>query len=315
VGFAFQEIGVNYFWAKQYDSAQYYLRKSLKYPFRGNGFAIRCFNLADLFFQKQQYDSSLFYANLALKYPTTFYNQRECYRILANSEYQRGDFEKMGDYIHKYQDCTDSVRKLEVQSKARLLESLHNNDQETTGTKRSMIWMTSVFVLFLLFSSGVVYLLFQRNKLKKEQLEAYKQELNQKQEFVTRNIFQKIAEMRDSQAEIRRNASPEERERLDKELYEKCLHLSNWDAFSCEMNHAFSQIVDILQTDYAGITQKEIIWCCLHLLDVPTADRILLLNATPDSMYKLKQRLAQKMNLKSTKDLDRELKRISGLTA
>ncbi len=313
VGFAFQEIGVNYFWAKKYDSAHYYLRKSLKYPFRGNSYAIRCFNMADLFFQEQQYDSSLFYANLALKYPTTFYNQRECYRILANSEYQRGDFEKMGDYIHKYQDCTDSVRKLEVQSKVSLLESLHNNDQETTGTKRSMIWITSVLVLVLLFSVGGVYLLFKRNGFKKKQLEDYRKELTQKQEFVTQSLAKKIADTRESQVKARVKASPEERERLDKELYEKCLHLSNWEAFSCEMNHAFNQIVDVLQTDYAGITQKEIIWCCLHLLDVPNTDRILLLNGTPDSVYKLKQRLAQKMNLKSTKDLDSELKRISNV--
>ena len=115
------------------------------------------------------------------------------------------------------------------------------------------------------------------------------------------------------QTEARRSASPEERAELDKELYEKCLHLSNWDTFSCEMNHAFNQIVDVLQSDYSGITQKEITWCCLHLLDITNADRILLLNATTDSIYKLKQRLAQKMNLKSTKELDKELKRISNL--
>ncbi|MFT3751498.1 MAG: hypothetical protein QM800_00965 [Paludibacter sp.] len=311
VGYAFQEIGVNYFWAKQYDSAQYYLRKSLRYPRRGNNYAIRCFNLADLFFNKQQYDSALFYASLALKHPTTFYNQRDCYRVLANSEYQRGDFEKMGDYIHKYQDCTDSVRKLEVQAKVSLLESLHNNDQETTGTKRSMIWIASALVLALFFLGGTVYLLYRRNDMSRKQLEDYKKELSQKREFVSQSLSKKIANARESQAETRRNASAEERAKLDKELYEKCLRLSNWETFSCEMNHAFNQIVDALQTDYIGITQKEIVWCCLHLLDVPNADRILLLNATTDSVYKLKQRLAQRMNLKSTKELDAELKRIS----
>ncbi|MFT3751504.1 MAG: hypothetical protein QM800_00995 [Paludibacter sp.] len=220
----------------------------------------------------------------------------------------------MGVYLSKYQDCTDSVRKLEIQSKVSLLESLHKNDQETTGTKRSMIWITSVLVLVLLFLGGIVYLLFKRNGLKKKQLEDYKKELTQKQEFVTQSLSKKIADARESQAETRRNASAEERAKLDKELYEKCLRLSNWETFSCEMNHAFNQIVDALQTDYIGITQKEIIWCCLHLLDVPNADRILLLNATTDSVYKLKQRLAQKMNLKSTKELDAELKRISNQT-
>ena len=312
-GFAYQEIGINYYWAKQYDSAQFYLRRSLQFPFKGPNYSIRCFYLADLLYNCLQYDSAFCYAQLALKYPSNFFNQRDCYRILANTEYYQGDFEKMGFYMSKYQDCSDSVRKVEIQSKASLLENLHNNNQETTSTKRNMIWTVSMSVLVLLFLVVIVYLLFQRNKMKKSQLDVYKQELNQKQEFVNQSLYKKIAETRESQAEARRYASPAERTRLDKELYEKCLHLSNWDAFSCEMNHAFNQIVDVLQSDYSGITQKEITWCCLHLLDIPNADRILLLNATTDSLYKLKQRLAQKMNLGSTKELDAFLKVFANL--
>jgi tetratricopeptide (TPR) repeat protein len=312
-GFAFQEIGINYYWVKQYDSAQFYLRRSLQFPYTGPNYSIRYFYLADLLYNTAQYDSAFCYAQLALKYPSNFFNQRDCYRILANTKYHQNDFEKMGLYLSKYQDCTDSVRKIEIQAKVSMLESLHNNSQETTGTKRSMIWIVSMLVLVLLFSTIIVYFLIQRNKFKKRQLTAYKQELNQKQEFVNLSLHKKIAEAREAQSEARRNASPEERARLDKELYEKCLHLSNWDTFSCEMNHAFNQIVNVLQSSYSGITQKEITWCCLQLFDIPNADRILLLNATTDSMYKLKQRLAQKMNLASTKELDAELKRISNL--
>ncbi len=312
-GFLFQEIGINFFWIKKYDSAQYYLRESLKFPARGANFSIRCFYFADSWFNVAQYDSAFFYAQKSLKYPINSFCMRDCYRILANSEYQRKNFKAMNFYILKYQECVDSVRKIEAQSKVAMLEDLHNKSQETAETKRSMIWTTSVLVLVLLFSGGVVYFLFQRNSLKKNQLEDCKKELTQKQEFVTQNLSKKIADARESQAKKRMKAPPEERELLDKELYEKCLHLSNWEVFSCEMNHAFNQIVDVLQTDYTSITQKEIIWCCLHLLDVPNADRILLLNGTPDSVYKLKQRLAQKMNLKSTKELDSELKRISNV--
>jgi len=313
LGFAFQEIGINYYWAKQYDSAQYYLRKSLRFPSKGTNHAIRCFNLADLMYNIGKLDSAATYALISLKYPGTYYNRRDCYRILTNCEYWKNDIERMGKYMSLYQDYTDSVRKIEIQSKASVLENLHNNTQETTGTKRSMIWTVSMLFIVIMLSVIIVYLLIQRNNLRKKQLDVYKQELNHKQEFVNQNISRKITETLEAQAEARKNASPEERTRLDKELYQKCLHLDNWDAFSREMNHAFNQIVDALQTDYSGITHKEIIWCCLHLLDIPNADRILLLNATTDSMYKLKQRLAQKMNLKSTKKLDTELKRISNL--
>jgi tetratricopeptide (TPR) repeat protein len=307
-GFAFQEIGVTYYWAKQYDSAQYYLRKSLRFPYTGTNYAIRCFVLADLMYDIGRLDSAATYALLSLKYPGTYYNRRDCYRILTNCEYWKNNIEQMGKYMSLYQDYTDSVRKIEIQAKASLLESLHNKNQETTGTKRSMIWIVSMLILVLLFSTIIVYFLIQRNKFKKRQLAIYKQELNQKQEFVNQSLHNKITEAREAQSEARRNASPEERARLDKELYERCLHLSNWDSFSCEMNHAFNQIVDVLQSNYSGITQKEITWCCFHLLDIPTTDRILLLDATTDSLYKLKQRLAQKMNLKSTRELDSHLK-------
>ena len=47
-GAAYQEIGLNYYSLKQFDSAQYYLRKSLKFPFRGNSYSIRCITLSDL---------------------------------------------------------------------------------------------------------------------------------------------------------------------------------------------------------------------------------------------------------------------------
>ncbi|MFT3751501.1 MAG: hypothetical protein QM800_00980 [Paludibacter sp.] len=72
LGFAFQEQGINYYWTKQNDSSQYYLRKSLQFPYRGTNYAVRCFYLADLLFEIKQYDSAFFYAKLALKYQSTF---------------------------------------------------------------------------------------------------------------------------------------------------------------------------------------------------------------------------------------------------
>ncbi|MFT3751500.1 MAG: hypothetical protein QM800_00975 [Paludibacter sp.] len=243
-GFLFQEIGINYFWLKKYDSAQFYLRKSLFYPARAANYAVQCFYFADSWFNVAQYDSAFFYAQMSLKYPSNFFCQRDCYRILANSEYQKKNFKEMNFYISKYQESVDSVRKVESQPKVTMLEDLHNKDQETAATKRSMIWVASVLVMVLLFSGAIAYWLFRRSVLKKKQLEVYKKELNQKQEFVSQSLSKKIADRRESQAEARKNASPEERERLDKDLYEKCLHLGNWEAFSCEMNHAFNQIVE-----------------------------------------------------------------------
>jgi hypothetical protein len=77
------------------------------------------------------------------------------------------------------------------------------------------------------------------------------------------------------------------------------------------MNHAFNNIIVSIRLAYPAITRKEITWTCLHLLDIPHADRMLLLDATSDSLYKLKQRLAHKLNLKSTKELDLYLRNMT----
>jgi hypothetical protein len=39
-GATYQEMGINFYWNKQFDSAQYYLRKSLRYPSKGTNYSI-----------------------------------------------------------------------------------------------------------------------------------------------------------------------------------------------------------------------------------------------------------------------------------
>ena len=303
-GSALQEIGINYYYAKQYDSAQYYLRKSLNYPNTGFNYAIRRYTLADIYYNIEQYDSAYQYAFDALKYPSSFNTQRECYRILVNIEYLRKDIKQMGVFMTHFQSCTDSIRKIEMQTKSTVLEKLHTTDQEANGTKRSMIFIVSILLLVLLLSTILVIFLYKRNKLKREQIGIFKNQLTSKQEFVSHTLTKKIKEAKALQVAERKNATADKREELDKELYISALHLNNWDDFSTEMNHAFNNIIVSLEINYPTINQKEIIWCCLQLLDVSHADRMLVLEATSDSLYKIKQRLAQKMNLKTTKDLD-----------
>ena len=310
-GFAYQEIGINYFWAKQYDSAQYYLQKSLQFPYKGTNYAIRCSNLADLFYERQQYDSAFFYASLALKYPTTFFNQRECFRILANTEYQRGDFEKMGFYISKYQDCTDSVRKIEIQTKTTVLEDMHQTTQTASITKQYLLVLAWVVPVIILVSLLIVYRLRKRNKGKEKQLEEAEVQISRKQSLLIDSLLQKIEETRAIQAANYKKATPAQREQMDKELYNSSLHVNDWEMFNRLMNRTFTGIIDELEKSYPDVTRKELVWSCLYLLDIPTPDIALILETQTGSLYKLKQRLTQKLNLKSTKELEQLLRNLS----
>lgn len=135
-GAALQEIGINYYQAKQYDSAQYYLRKSLLFPYISTNYSIRCYQLSDLFFDIAKYDSAFSYASMALKYPANFVTQRECYRILANTAYIKGNFKQMALYMTSFQTYSDSVRQIESQTKTTVLEDLHQTTEAAGKTKQ-----------------------------------------------------------------------------------------------------------------------------------------------------------------------------------
>jgi len=311
-GVALQEIGINYYGAKQYDSARYYLQKSIHFPFKTTNYAIRCFTLADLYFDIEKYDSAYRYASIALKYPASFFTQRECYRLLANAEYLKGNFKQMAVFMTHFQACSDSVRKIESQTKITVLEDLHQTSEAANKTKKYLLALGWLLPLIILISLYVLYRLRQRNKGKEKQLEEVEVQLevqlNEKKGLLVDNLIQKIEETRILHAEVYKKASISQREQLDRDLYNMCLHLNDWNAFKQLMNKTFNSIVSLLENENADITRKELIWCCLFLLDVRTQDIALILDTQPASLYKLKQRLAQKMNLNSTRDLDIVLK-------
>ena len=307
-GVANQEIGINYYSAKQYDSAQHYLRKSLNFPFKSTSYAIRCFYLADLFFDIEKYDSAYLYASKALKYPANFFTQRECYRLLANTEYIKGNFKQMAVFMTHFQSSSDSVRKIETQTKITVLENLHQTSQAAGKTKHYLLILGLILPIIILVSLFIFFRLRKRNEGKVKQLEEAVVQINHKQNLLVSSLIQKIEESRSIQATTYKKSSFLQRKQMDKELYIACLYLNDWDAFKKLMNKTFNNLISSLESNYSDITRKELIWCCLFLLDVPTPEMALVLDSQPNSLYKLKSRLTQKMNLKSTKELDLLLK-------
>jgi tetratricopeptide (TPR) repeat protein len=303
-GAALQEIGINYYWAKQFDSAQYYLQQSLLFPYKSTNFSIRCYTLADLYFDIAQYDSAFYYASKALNYPTNFFTQRDCYRILANTENKKGNFKQMAYYMVQYQAFSDSVRKIESQTKTTILEDIHQTTEAAGKTKQYLTILGWILPFLVTISIFILLRLRKRNKGNEEQLEQVELQLSEKQSLLRNSLMQKIEETKTLQANLRKKASPAEREMMDKELYNICLHVNDWGKFNNLMNHTFNNLISKLERNYPDITHKEIIWCCLFLLDISTPEVLLLLEYKQDSLYKLKQRLVQKMNLKNAKELD-----------
>ena len=301
LGVAFQEIGSNYYWDKQYDSAQYYLRKSLRYPFKGTNYAIRCYILSDLLFDIGQYNSSRIYALDALKHEANYFTQRDCYRILVNIEYFKKDITQMGKYMKYYQSYTDSIRKIESQTKTTVLEKIHNTSLEVSKTKEESNAIIGMAILLIIATSIFYfhhYLENKKNNVKSETLFQQNTGKIKSEELYKRIhvVLNKIEALKAEQTEKHKKASVPEKEQMDRRIYDQLIDFNNEPLFFKEMDLILNNVVTKLTALSAGITAKEMIWCCLYLLQIPNQDVLLLLNYKAESLSKLKQRIARKLN-------------------
>lgn len=310
-GVAYQEIGINYYKDQKFDSAIKYLNVSLKFPYKGKDYSIRSLHLAELYFDLNRNDSAAKYATLSLKYPSSFFIQRDCYRILANTAYARENYKELEKYLASYQNYSDSVRQIEAQTKSSVIENLYQTKDTASITKKYLWFFILTLPVIIGIAIYLLYILRQKNKGKEKELEVAGKKLNTKQVLLQKSIIEKVNETKTLQSAMYKNATAQERELLDKKIYELCLHTEDWEKFSNLMNQLFNNIIEYFEKHHTDVNRKELTWCCLSLLKLPTPDISLILGIQQSSLYKLKQRLAQKMNIKSMKEFDRWLEQLS----
>ena len=96
------------------------------------------------------------------------------------------------------------------------------------------------------------------------------------------------------------------------EIYTQALQINNYEAFSQKINAAYNNMICELTIKFPAISQKEMLYCSFILLDIPQNHAMVLLETTPNGLYKIRQRLAQKLELSSTRELDDFLKSTYG---
>ena len=96
------------------------------------------------------------------------------------------------------------------------------------------------------------------------------------------------------------------------EIYNQALQLNDYALFSQKINAAYNNMVCELAIKFPAINQKEMLYCCFVLLDIPQNHAMVLLETTSNGLYKIRQRLAQKLELASTRELDDFLKNTYG---
>jgi len=308
-GSLLQEIAINFYDYHKFDSAKVYFNQVIKYPYIGNNRAIRYYYFADLLFDLNQIDSAGFYAKNSFNYKPDIRTKLECYRILVNVAGIKNDLEALRQNMTHYQQCSDSIRKIDAETKGSILETIHYKDIEVVNTKNKF-WYLFAFFLFVVTSMLLFYL--KRNKrIKSEKLQLEEKQLKQKvitrKEIVFKHrdtLLKKIESIKADQTVERKKASPVEKEILDRNIYKEIIHINDINFFHQEMDTVLNNLVTKLKTNYPSLNEKEICWCCLSMLKIPTSDIYLLLDYKVTGLKKMKQRLSQKFNLSGATELN-----------
>lgn len=311
-GNCMQEIAQNYYAQENYDSALHYLRPLIHYPYTDTNRAMRYFVLADVYLEIKQLDSANFYAKRAFQFKPCILIRQGCYRILGNTTFLQNKTKEMAHYLSLYTASMDTVKQIQSQTKVSVLKKMNQADKKIKANELSIISLAIILLLIIVVGIIIIYYIHKKYSTHKQAQEVRMQQLHsklmEKQTNLVEDLKLKIETERNKQAGARKKSTQAERDVLILEFYSSTLHVNDWCAFARLMNYTLNNVVCTLESTCADIKKNEIIWCCLHLLNVPQDERIIVLNTSTASMYKLKQRLAIKLQLNGAKMLDEYLK-------
>ncbi len=116
-------------------------------------------------------------------------------------------------------------------------------------------------------------------------------------------LIHKIKQTKLKQTEKRKKLSFAEKEILDKKIYNNILHLEDNTYFFKLMDTTLNHLHTKFNERYPEVSDREIKWCCLTILGIPTTDIMTLLNYKPEALNKMKIRLAKKFQLQYASEL------------
>ncbi len=315
-------IGNSYIYMHQPDSALYYLHKSLEYPYLSTNLSLRLYNIGNVYTSINSYDSAKVYMEKALSHPINIYIEEECYQALSKIAIAKDDKENLSIYMAKQQACMDSIRKIEKQPSIKLFDKIYRSEAETSKIKKQQIYFIGGIIGLVLISGFILLCMYRGSRKKQIKADTYKSELDkqnvlleqkheqleQKQELLLLEFADELERTRAKYADMRKNATFEQRMQIEKTVYDNVLHINDEKAFTEKASRLLNDLPKKLKEDYPDITDKEIMWCCLFMLQLSTTDISLIMDYKQSSQYKFKQRLSKKLGFTNAKDLEQMLR-------
>ncbi|MEI6556573.1 MAG: hypothetical protein WCL70_13365 [Paludibacter sp.] len=93
----------------------------------------------------------------------------------------------------------------------------------------------------------------------------------------------------------KKNLSPTERDKLDRDIYNDVLKYKDRDYFFKQLDAVSNQLITRLQRQYPNLTERELYLVCYQMLNIPIADQMQLLECNQDAYFKMKNRFVKKL--------------------
>ena len=306
IGKTMNNIGYIYFTLQQYDSATHYMKKGLSYFHNEKHLEAQPhLNLANVFQKQKQYDSALYYLSVAIDYPMDYYDKRNYYASLTELYSAMGKSDSALHYSLKHALYNDSINMIEAQPAVSLLKEMSDKEmiiaQKEKNTKNLFIAILLLVASFI-FCTILQYKCSLKKQATKEML--YKQKLERKQSLLQQEMMSRINNELKKMPAGKYKKDMQEREQMIVAVYKEELQYDNYELFFEKMNRLFNQLPQALIENYPNVNYDGIMLCCFILLDIPMENMALLLNVQRDSIRKQKQRMAKKLGLSTSSELD-----------
>jgi AraC-like DNA-binding protein len=237
---------------KQYDSAYYYYKLSLKESRENNLVQYEVQGLSDLgklFFETNETDSALFYINLSniLAKKNNFLRiMAENQLILSKVEELKGNTGAAFKYYKEYADLRDSVFNAsifgDINQLQRMYEVSKTNQQIEELVIKQQIRERTIFIILcilILVSIGLLYIYLQNKKLNK----AYK------------ILFEKNLEIINLQEKNESDKSKDSVHNIQYELFKKILLMMEDSALICDTGFSIDKLASMVQSNRTYVSQ------------------------------------------------------------
>ena len=307
VGNLLFQMGSYYYGNENLDSAYHYVKKSLSFPDELYNLSIKNAKLADIYFDRAEYDSAAYYADMAINRFAGLETKRECYRILYNIASIRGDNELMSFNLSEYQACEDSIINHHVsQSKLPDMEQLHLAKKEVKKQRQEKKQLlVGVFIIAVLLLAGF-YIAYREFKKRHARLAESVQASGQEKTALSRR-----AQLAKEINEAKLGLVPKNKLKLSnnkteniKVIYKHYLCLDNGEMARELMNDLFCNIADVIQRDYPKVSNRELQYIFMFLMDATNEDICFALDYNAETLKRSRQYLKRKFKLSSTSALN-----------